>query len=173
MLIEFPYIAILYLFLSQVRESLSGILGDTVTILGTSIILLFAIFVFRDIMLGSKSNRNNALNRIKMARHPIIIGILLSGLNIWFLIWWLSIGFGLITLVAEMGMGIATIFIMFLSHIWIDFLWLMLIAEASKKGFSVIGSKEYNIIMIFLGIMLIFFGINISLKRFLSISLLP
>lgn len=176
-LVELSYIFLLYLFITSIRTALKGMIGNVITLLGTFVILFFALGTIRDGVKNLKAkqvldiNIDVDSNRGFVLKHPIIVGMLFTGLNIWFLLWWLSIGFSLISAVYETG--IIAVLIMFLSHIWIDFLWLGLIAETGKKGSSLVGSKGYGVIIISLGILLAVFGIDISLKRFLSLSILP
>lgn len=174
-IIELPYIILLYLSLSSIDVILKGFVGDMITVLGTLMVLFFAQVTIRDGLgaLRSQQQSKFGISRgyMKIFRNPIVIGVVLTGLNIWFLLWWLSIGLGLISMVA--GSGIGSVLIIFVSHIWIDFLWLAVIAEAGRRGTKVIRSKGYGIVMVFLGGVLALFGVNISLKKFLSLSLLP
>lgn len=172
-LVELPYMILLYFFLSSIEGLLQGIVGHVITLIGASIVMFFAITTIRDALgslkLGSMPYTANTTKAI--LRHPVVIGILFTGLNVWFLIWWLSIGLGLISLAASIG--IIGIFLIFLSHVWLDYLWLGLVAEAGRRGARLVGSKGYSILMIVLGTVLALFGINMLLKRFLLITILP
>ncbi|MEM4528296.1 MAG: LysE family transporter [Desulfurococcaceae archaeon] len=175
-MIEFIYIMFLYYFINHVEILLRGVVGDLITIMGFSIIMFFVFSMIRDSIKALKSGIDNTVfqNMGKnplIVNNPLIVGVLLTGLNIWFLIWWLSIGFGLLTIVVNMGL--LAVLAMYFSHVWIDFAWLMILAEASKKGISFLGTKRYNLMMLVLGLILAIFGVNMLLRRFTPIAILP
>jgi len=98
------------------------------------------------------------------AKHSsFLAGILLSALNPFFLIWWFTIGFKLISdslqLWSFWGIGI-----MFLFHIWMDFVWLGVIAFLASKSSSLLSNKSYKILMIFLSGVLVYFGITFLIE---------
>ncbi len=92
-----------------------------------------------------------------------LTGILLSALNPFFLIWWFTIGFKLISdslqLWSFWGIGI-----MFLFHIWMDFVWLGVIALLASKSSSLLSNKSYKILMIVLSGVLVYFGITFLIE---------
>lgn len=173
MLVELSYVLLLYLSMTYIESALRGSVGDAIALTGTAIIMFFAWGVLRNAVRSLRYEEGMDMNSFRgfPLRHPVLVGALFTASNVWFLIWWLSIGLGLILSVVEIGL--VAIFIMFASHVWIDFLWLALVAEAGKRGVHLIGRKGYGALMVFLGGLLALFGINISLKRFLSISILP
>jgi threonine/homoserine/homoserine lactone efflux protein len=89
---------------------------------------------------------------------PFLAGIILSALNPFFLIWWFTIGFKLISdaLVIASFAGIG---IMFVFHIWMDYAWLCTVSFLSSKGKKILSNKNYNMFMIALSGILIYFGI--------------
>ncbi|MEM2529044.1 MAG: LysE family transporter [Ignisphaera sp.] len=164
---ELPYIALIAFFMNIIRDILSGSIGDLITIAGVIIILFFALSLIKDSIKGSNPDARNVISGIGNA---FVMGFLFTSLNVFFLLWWLSIGFSLILLALEAGfVGLLT---MYLAHIWMDFLWLSLVAEAGKRGTVIFGRRGYRIMLALFGILLLFFGINTVLKRFFSISLL-
>ena len=90
---------------------------------------------------------------------PLIAGILLSALNPFFIIWWLAIGFKLIS-DAMLIWSFAGILIMFGLHIWMDFAWLGTVSFLASKSLKILSNKNYKILMIGLSLMLIYFGIT-------------
>ena len=97
-------------------------------------------------------------------RHsPLLIGIIFSALNPFFIIWWLTIGMKMITdaLILASMVGLA---FMFITHIWMDYAWLTTIAHLAKKGVKVIGSKYYSILLLVLSAALIYLGANFILE---------
>ena len=94
---------------------------------------------------------------------PFVMGILLSALNPFFLIWWFTIGFKLISdalvLYSFIGIGI-----MFGFHIWMDYAWLGTVGFLSKRGKNILSAKNYKIFMITLSGILIYFGANFLIE---------
>ena len=92
-----------------------------------------------------------------------LTGILLTGLNPFFLIWWFTIGFKLIS-DALLIWSISGILIMFGLHIWMDYAWLMLVSLASSKGRKFLSNRKYKIFMFVINFVLIYFGISFILQ---------
>ncbi|MCS7116191.1 MAG: LysE family translocator [Nitrososphaerales archaeon] len=91
--------------------------------------------------------------------NSLILGVILTGLNPFFIMWWLTIGTTLIinALILAALWGVV---IMYVAHVWMDYAWLTFIASLSRKGFSILGSRGYRIVIGSLGLLLIYFGIN-------------
>ena len=86
-------------------------------------------------------------------------GIFLSALNPFFLIWWLTIGIILIRESIELW-GLLGIVILFVFHIWMDYVWLYIVAFFASKTTSFLSNRNYKILIISLTIALIYFGIE-------------
>jgi len=100
--------------------------------------------------------KKNILNKPKQG--PIVTGILLSALNPFFIVWWLTIGFKLIS-DAMLIWAFAGILIVFVLHIWMDFAWLGITAFLASKSKGIISNTNYKIIILGLSVTLIYFGI--------------
>jgi threonine/homoserine/homoserine lactone efflux protein len=100
--------------------------------------------------------KKNILNKPKQG--PIVTGILLSALNPFFIVWWLTIGFKLIS-DAMLIWAFAGILIVFVLHIWMDFAWLGITAFLASKSKGIISNTNYKIIILGLSATLIYFGI--------------
>ena len=96
---------------------------------------------------------------IHQKHSPIIAGIILSALNPFFIVWWSSIGFKLIS-DAMIIWAFAGIIVLFLFHIWMDFAWLGTVAFLAKKSSKILSNKNYKIMMLCLSISLVYFGIT-------------
>lgn len=169
---EVLYITLLFYFFSSAETILKGFVGDVISVVGTSLVLFFALSSIREGMLGIKHGKAfHVSDDASYLKNPIIVGMLFTGLNIWFLIWWLSIGIELISLATRVGF--IGILVLFSSHIWLDYLWLCLVAEAGRRGMQIMNTKRYSILILVLGIILALFGINMVLKRFTPYAILP
>ena len=100
--------------------------------------------------------KKNILNKPKQG--PIVTGILLSALNPFFIVWWLTIGFKLIS-DAMLIWAFAGILIVFVLHIWMDFAWLGITAFLASKSKGIISNTNYKIIILGLSATLIYVGI--------------
>src|SRR5574338_706645 len=93
---------------------------------------------------------------------PLVTGVLLTGLNPFFLVWWFTIGIKLIsdamTLWSFWG-----ILVMFGLHIWMDYAWLGFVAAISSRGIKFLSNKSYKICMIGINAGLVYFGISFIL----------
>jgi threonine/homoserine/homoserine lactone efflux protein len=92
-------------------------------------------------------------------RHLFFIGVLFTGFNPYFIVWWLTVGAELILISLAFASILGVIF-MYICHVWMDYVWLMVVAHISKKGVDVVGLKGYRIIIGLFGIVLIYFGIS-------------
>ena len=124
-----------------------------ISILGAITLFVFAIIQIKTIF-GKKE-----LVLSKPKQGPLITGIIFSALNPFFIIWWLAIGFKLIS-DAMIMWSFAGILIVFVLHIWMDFAWLGTVSFLSSKSSKILSNKNYKILMIGLSLMLIYFGIT-------------
>ena len=96
---------------------------------------------------------------------PFLAGILLSALNPFFIIWWLTIGFKLITDSIFLW-SLAGIGILFILHIWMDFAWLSSTAYLSSKASRLLSNRNFRILIIGLSLALVYFGITFLIDAF-------
>jgi len=115
-----------------------------------------SLFVFAGIQIRSVLKKPTTVFEGKHG--PFFAGIMLSALNPFFLIWWFTIGFKLISdaLVIASFAGIG---IMFVFHIWMDYAWLCTVSFLSSKGKKILSNKNYTMFMIGISGVLIYFGI--------------
>ena len=123
-----------------------------------SIFGAITLFGFAGMQIRTILKKNNNIT-IKPKQGPIITGILFSALNPFFIIWWLTIGFKLIS-DAMMIWAFAGILIVFVLHIWMDFAWLGITAFLASKSKRIISNKNYKIMVLGLSMALIYFGIT-------------
>jgi threonine/homoserine/homoserine lactone efflux protein len=108
-------------------------------------------------------NPNSGLNSRAITRSSLLLGILFSGLNPFFLVWWLSAGSLLVADALLFG-AIAGVLLMYGLHVWMDYLWLTVVAHLAGKGRDLLGWRGYRWMLIAFGLILIFFGINFVAK---------
>jgi threonine/homoserine/homoserine lactone efflux protein len=127
-----------------------------ISILGAITLFVFAFLQIRKILHGGKDISS------KPKQHPIVTGIAFSALNPFFIIWWLTIGLKLIT-DAMLIWAFAGMLIVFVMHIWMDFVWLGGTAFLASKSTQIMSNRNYKVLMIGLNGMLVYFGITFLL----------
>jgi threonine/homoserine/homoserine lactone efflux protein len=125
---------------------------------GISILGAIVLFVFAGIQIKTMFQRKETKN-FNSKHGAVYTGVILSALNPFFIIWWLSIGFKLIS-DAMLIWAFAGILIVFVLHICMDFVWLYSIAHIASKSTKILSNRNYKILMIVLNSMLIYFGIS-------------
>lgn len=175
-LAELPYVILLCVAFRYVGSVLQGPVGAVLVIGAVAFITYFAVLLIRDALKpnvtsprsGSSSGRRSVVSG---GLGPVLTGFLLTALNAYFLLWWVSAGLTLI--VTASSLGVVGVAVMYVSHVWLDYAWLGAMGEIGGRGAALMGSKGYRV---FLGVMaatLLFFALNMVLARFAGISLLP
>ena len=137
---------------------------ETIPEFKTTIVLLGAIGLFGFAGLQIKNALTKKMQTGIQVKHgAFFTGILFSALNPFFIIWWFTIGFKLISDSIELwsywGIGI-----LFSVHIWMDFVWLGFVAFSASKAGNILSNQNYRILMIALSGVLIYFGISFVLE---------
>ena len=153
--VEFPLILLLGIGFFSI-ESIPEI-RTIITVLGAAGLFGFAILQIRSVAKQKFSLETRS------GQGPFVAGILLSALNPFFIIWWLTIGLVLISESIQ-NFGIIGIVILFLFHIWMDYAWLFTIAIFSSKAKNYLSKRNFKMIIIGLSVVLIYFGIDFVLK---------
>ena len=124
-----------------------------ISIVGAITLFVFALVQIKTVLQNNK-------NITSTPKHgPLVTGIILSALNPFFIIWWLTIGFKLIS-DAMLIWAFSGIVIVFLLHIWMDFAWLGGISFLASKSSKILSNRNYKFIMIGLSLLLVYFGIT-------------
>lgn len=161
-LVEFTLIMLLALGLLTIASE--NIVKIVIGIVGGAALIVFGIlqiyFSFKD---SSKEKKQYTTSY----HHLFFMGIILTGLNPYFIIWWLTAGAKLIVLSLEFAAFAGVIF-MFICHVWMDYVWLTSIAYFSKKGTNALGFKWYKALIIIFGLVLVYFGISFVVDALVS-----
>ena len=154
-IVEFPLILLLgvgFFSIENIPE-----VRTLITVLGAIGLFGFALLQIRTVT-KQKFNLET-----KPGQGPFVAGILLSALNPFFIIWWLTIGLVLISESIQI-FGLIGIVILFLFHIWMDYAWLFTIAAFSSRAKNYLSKRNFKIIIIGLSVVLIYFGIEFLFK---------
>ena len=120
-----------------------------------SILGAISLFAFAALQIREAYRKPTPVNEPKHG--PILIGMLLTGLNPFFLIWWFTIGLKIISdavlLFSFVGIGLVFVF-----HIWMDYAWLGSVAFLSSRGKKITSPRNYKVFMNILSGLMIYFG---------------
>jgi len=163
-LIEFPFIVLISLGIALMLTNriLISIIGG----IGSLLLLYIGYSMIKDAIKGAES----PITRIH--EKPLLLGVALSALNPYFLLWWIFIG-GILIIDALNLFGYLGIPILFVMHIWLDFAWLTLISFLSSKGRNILKTTGYKIMLGIIGALIIIFGIDLFCSIFLGSHIVP
>lgn len=128
-----------------------------ISILGAITLFVFATLQIKTVLRKEKTKISNP------KQGPLVAGILLSALNPFFIIWWLAIGFKLIS-DAMILWSFGGILIMFVLHIWMDFVWLGAVSFFASKSSGILSNRNYKVLMLGISGMLVYFGITFLIE---------
>jgi len=160
-LVEFPLVLALAFGLLATTgqpfvKSLIGILGGTG---------LVAFGAFQIIETMTRNNATLTAWRQALPTGSLMLGLALTGLNPYFILWWLTIGSVLIMQALAFG-ALLGVLLMYISHVWMDYAFLTGLAHFARKGVKIFGSKYYRGSLIAFGVILICYGIMFVVEAF-------
>jgi len=141
------------------EESVMNLYGGIVG--GLALYAFGAIHIYESIK--SKTSNNQREEKSQKVKHPLLLGLAYTGLNPFFIVWWLTAGLKLIGDALAIASFVGVL-IMYVAHVWMDYAWLTLTAYLAKKGVTVLGSKGYRILIAASGASLICFGTYFIVK---------
>jgi threonine/homoserine/homoserine lactone efflux protein len=158
-IVELPLIIILASGLSAFSSiTTSNLVSKLISLSGGIVILVFSavqIVAF----LKKKNGEKNIYFNTDNKKDPFIIGSILSALNPFFILWWLTAGLKLISDSLELYGFAMGIIVVFSFHIWMDYSWLAVTAHLISRGTLIFRSKYYPILLLALNAALIYYGI--------------
>lgn len=105
-----------------------------------------------------KSKQDGELSKTtKLPTNSLMLGLALTGLNPYFILWWLTIGSVLVVQALAFA-AIVGVLVMYAAHVWMDYAFLTSIAHLAKKGRSIVGSQYYRVVLVAFGLILIGYG---------------
>jgi threonine/homoserine/homoserine lactone efflux protein len=145
--------------------SLSALLNPTtlklIGILGGSVLLIFAAVQF--LQASHKVDVDSKKLPDLWERRPgIILGIIFTGFNPFFILWWLTVGSTLISEAILLG-AFGGVALMFASHIWMDYAWLGGTAAVAGRGKLLLG-PWFRILLVVFGAAMAYFGVTFILS---------
>jgi threonine/homoserine/homoserine lactone efflux protein len=167
--VELPLILLVAVGLNIIINNL--LLQVIVAAIGGVVLLIFAGLQIREVHQSRGEMGQLEPESPATSRHPLLAGIIFSGLNPYFLFWWLTAGANLV-IEALIIAAFVGVFIMFAAHVWMDYVWLIGTAWFANKGTNLVGSKGYLVLMVAFSVFLIYFGLSFCWHAFLLSLLL-
>lgn len=158
-IVELPLVILLFygldnyssLFLSEDFLKIIGVIGGI-------FMVFFSFLQINSIITKNYSETSNNKRSKYDIKNPLLIGIIFTALNPFFLIWWSTIGLKLVSDSIYLFGYYEGIVILFASHIWMDYFWLGITSFMAFKGRSIIKEKYYKGILLFFSSIITFFG---------------
>lgn len=158
-IVELPLIIILASGLITFSSiTTTNLVSKLISLSGGIVILVFSAVQIEALLKKKKGEKKIYFNTHNK-KDPLIIGSILSALNPFFILWWLTAGLKLISDSLELygfAMGIVVVFSF---HIWMDYGWLAVTAHLISRGTLIFRSKYYPITLLALNAALIYYGI--------------
>ena len=152
--VELPLIILLAagLITFDIAKKYAGIIA----FVGGIAILAFAILQIATIVKGREIHN---VPRITGSKGPFVVGVALTALNPFFLLWWFTAGLKLIADSGAFGIGTGLV-VLFALHIWMDYVWLASTAYFASRVDFLLRSKYYQILGLALAAALVYYGIS-------------
>ena len=174
-IVELPLITILALGLSKFSSLDLTSNGNfkIIGLIGGISITLFSLMQIHSIIkrkvvaaLINANNNNSHFFKVNSKRNgPLILGIIFSALNPFFLIWWFTVGLKLISdSIFIFGIVLGVMFTFFF-HMWMDYAWLTFTSYMISKGISILKAKFYNTLLLILSVVLALYGLYLIISN--------
>ncbi len=146
--VEMPLIGLLVLGVGRFLGSTAARTGIGLAG-GTALVLM-------GVQLLSSIRRSTAGEAAPLQRRPLVIGIVLTAANPYFLVWWATVGLALATRAAEYGVLMLPLFAVV--HWLCDLVWLEVLSLLGFKGSEAFGQGAAKMISGVCGLVLLGFG---------------
>ena len=154
MLVEFPLVLALALGLlaAASQPMIKGLIG----VVGGAGLIGFGVLQIYET--AKSSSRSAEIPKARsLPASSLVLGLALTGLNPYFILWWLTIGSVLIVQALAFA-AIVGVLIMYISHVWMDYAFLTIIAHLGKKSKAIVGSRYYKLVLTAFGLILVYYG---------------
>jgi threonine/homoserine/homoserine lactone efflux protein len=152
-LVEFSLVMVLALGLLTVVDQ--PLVKLVVGIVGGTALLIFGVMQIRE---ASSSKPFAEATEAAGLKSNLLVGSVFTGLNPYFVLWWLSAGLRLIMDSLALA-SLAGVVIMYVAHVWMDYVWMIGVAYLAKRGTKLVGRQGFRVVMIIFGVVLVGFGL--------------
>jgi threonine/homoserine/homoserine lactone efflux protein len=159
-IVEFPLV--LALALGLLAAANQPAIKQVIGAVGGMGLIGFGVLQIYD-TLKRKTELGKIPSKNSMPASSMFLGAALTGLNPYFILWWLTIGSVLIVQAIAFA-AILGVLIMYISHVWMDYAYLTVLAHLGNKGKGFMSSRYYKIVLVGFGIVLIGYGLTFILS---------
>jgi threonine/homoserine/homoserine lactone efflux protein len=89
-------------------------------------------------------------------RLPLLTGVILTGANPYFLVWWATVGLAMVT--QSMTFGLLGLGLFAVIHWLCDLVWLEVLSQAAFHGSQLFGRRAQQVVFVLCGVTLLTFG---------------
>ncbi len=132
-------------------------LAKLIGIPGGIVLLGFALLQIHQAVSRKNLNSSNKTLGKLDKRSGVLLGLLFTGANPFFLVWWLTIGATLIVQAVVLG-ALGGVTLMYTAHIWMNYAWLGGTGALAGRGRLFLG-KWYRGLLIIFAVVMGYFGI--------------
>jgi len=119
---------------------------------GGAALLLMALMILASL------RRTGIEGKPPAASSPLWTGVVLTGGNPYFLVWWATVGLAMTTRAVELGVLAFGIFAV--AHWLCDLIWLEILSLASHRGAGVFGATSQRVVLGICSAAMVFFGVK-------------
>jgi threonine/homoserine/homoserine lactone efflux protein len=168
MLVELPLVMLIGLGISSLLN-FPGF-AKAVGLIGGSALIIFGVFQIRDVTRSSFGTE--PVESAEPQKKSLMLGVALTGLNPFFIVWWLTVGLGLVVQAVELG-ALLGVLIMYVSHVWMDYAWLTGTAFLAARGKTLLQARGYRLLLSGLALLLVYFGAGFIVRTVFHFNILP
>jgi len=168
MIVELPLVLLMGLGISALLQSPEFTL--LVGLIGGAGLILFGVLQLKEAT--AKSFGTEPSGNVNLQRRSLVLGIGLTALNPFFIVWWLTVGLGLVVQAVELA-ALYGVLLMYVAHVWMDYAWLAGTAYLSAKGRTLLKARGYRVLLVVLALLLIYFGVGFITRTVFQVNILP
>ena len=157
--VEFPLMILIVLGLGPLFQH--DVFATSVGLAGGGVLLWMAAGLL--LSLRRSGAQEAAPERLREAS-PFMAGVLMTGGNPYFIVWWATVGATLVF--RAWGYGVWQFAVFAVAHWSLDLIWYYFLSSAAFKGTKLLGDRFLKGVSLVAGLMLFYFGI-----RFLTAAL--
>jgi threonine/homoserine/homoserine lactone efflux protein len=148
-IVEFPLMVLITLGTKEIIAS--SPIKIVIGLAGGAFLVIMAIQMLKSLESANKSQVTVSKSM------PVLAGVILSGGNPYFFVWWATVGLALAT--TATGLGVWAFVLFAIVHWLCDLIWLEALSWASFKGSVLISPRRQRIVMLVCAIVLFGFGL--------------
>lgn len=153
--VELPLVLFLGLGLLQVIGEGQSLVKALIAAAGGVALVVFGLLQARDAI--RTRNVQTEEERSLWKGSLVLLGVTLTALNPFFITWWLTVGSQLVVEALVLA-SFAGILLMYVSHVWMDYVWLSFVAYLAHRGRNILSARGYRFVVAAFGLVLVYFG---------------